>query len=356
MPLETMTWNDGVTGELPGALDIIDQRKLPGEAVRLELTTVQDTWDAIKTLAVRGAPAIGCAAAYGVVVGAQTKLEGSAAEAADAARAAAEHLATSRPTAVNLFWALDRMKDTIAQAIESSADGRALCQVLLKEAKAINAADIETCRQIGKHGASVLPNPARVLTHCNAGGLATAGYGTALGCFYAAKEAGMDIEVMACETRPLLQGARLTTYELQEGGVPVTLMSDGMAAFAMQKGKLNAVVVGADRIARNGDAANKIGTYSHAVAAKHHGIPFYVAAPKSTFDLSLSSGDEIPIEEREREELSQFNGRQIAPDGVPTWNPAFDVTPAALIAGIITEFGVISPVTEANVLKVLGEA
>ncbi|MBL4844036.1 MAG: S-methyl-5-thioribose-1-phosphate isomerase [Planctomycetes bacterium] len=351
-----MTWRPGDAGELPGALDIIDQRLLPAVAERLVLTTVQGTWDAIKTLAVRGAPAIGCASAYGVVVGAQTAFGASTAEAAAAARAAADHLATSRPTAVNLFWALDRMKDTIARAVESCEDGAALCAVLLDEAKAIHQADVETCRQIGKHGAALLPNPARVLTHCNAGGLATAGYGTALGCFYAAKEAGMDISVMACETRPLLQGARLTTYELQQGGVPVTLMSDGMAAFAMQNGKLDAVIVGADRIARNGDAANKIGTYSHAVNAKHHGIPFYVAAPKSTFDLSLASGQEIPIEERAREELSEFNGRQIAPEGVPTWNPAFDVTPAALIAGIITEFGVIQPVTEANVLAVLGEA
>ena len=355
MALETMTWQSGVVGPLPGALDIIDQRLLPAEAKRWVLGSVDEVWEAIKTLAVRGAPAIGCAAAYGVVVGAQSALRGSAAEAAAAARAAADHLATSRPTAVNLFWALDRMRDATAQAVESCADGAALCAALLNQAEAIHRDDVDTCRRIGAHGAALLPDPVRVLTHCNAGGLATAGYGTALGCVYAAMEAGKQISVMACETRPLLQGARLTTYELHEAGVPVTLMSDGMAAFAMQQGRIDAVIVGADRIARNGDAANKIGTYSHAVNAKAHGIPFYVAAPKSTFDLSIASGREIPIEERQSDELSHFNGRRIAPDGIGFWNPAFDVTPAELIAGIITERGVIQPVTEAKVLEILGE-
>jgi methylthioribose-1-phosphate isomerase len=335
-------------------LEIIDQRLLPSERTLLSLDTVQGVWDAIKTLAVRGAPAIGVAAAYGVVVGAQQDLSGVT-HSAKAAVAAAEHLATSRPTAVNLFWALDRMKAKIETITADATDGQAFAQALLDEANAIFEEDRETCRAIGRNGAALLPDPVRALTHCNAGGLATADYGTAVGCFYAAHEAGKTISVIACETRPLLQGARLTTYELSQAGIPVTLISDGMSGFAMQKNKIDAVIVGADRIARNGDAANKIGTYTHAVLAKQHGIPFYVAAPASTFDLSLDSGDLIPIEERDPSELKVFNGRQIAPESVGTWNPAFDVTPANLITAIITERGVIQPVTEANVLAVLGE-
>lgn len=352
MAIETLAWR----GELPGRLEIIDQRALPAVRENLSLTTVQEVWDAIKTLAVRGAPAIGCAAAYGVVVGAQAALDGSPADVAAAADQAAEHLATSRPTAVNLFWALERMTATCKQAAAEAADARALADRLLVEARAIHDEDRATCRAIGKHGAALLPDPVRVLTHCNAGGLATAEYGTALGCIYAAAEAGKQISVLACETRPLLQGARLTTFELHEAGVPVRLISDGMGAFAMQRGMVDAVIVGADRIAANGDAANKIGTYSHAVAARHHGIPFYVAAPRSTFDLSLTSGAEIPIEERRREELTEFNGKITAPDGVGVWNPAFDVTPAELITGIVTEHGVIQPVNARSVQAVLAAA
>lgn len=347
--IQTLIWR----GSVPGVLEIIDQRLLPSERTLLSLDTVQGVWDAIKTLAVRGAPAIGVAAAYGVVVGAQQDLSGIA-QSSEAALAAAKHLATSRPTAVNLFWALDRMKARIEAIRAEATDGQAFADALLVEANAIFEEDRKTCRAIGRNGAALLPDPVRAMTHCNAGGLATADYGTALGCFYAAHEAGKKISVIACETRPLLQGARLTTYELSQAGIPVTLISDGMSGFAMQKDKIDAVIVGADRIARNGDAANKIGTYTHAVLAKEHGIPFYVAAPASTFDLSLDSGALIPIEERDPSELKVFNGRQIAPDSVGTWNPAFDVTPASLITAIITERGVIQPVTEENVLAVLG--
>lgn len=350
MPIETLSWLD----DMPGTLEIIDQRLLPVEAKRIRLETTQEVWDAIKTLAVRGAPAIGVAAAYGVVVGAQRARAESAEAVAAAARETADHLATSRPTAVNLFWALDRMRQALEREQAEAKDGQALAAALLAEARAIHVEDKETCRTMGRHGAALLPDPVRVLTHCNAGGLATADYGTALGVIYAAQEAGKQISVVACETRPLLQGARLTTYELHTSGVPVTLISDGMSGFALSRGMVDAVVVGADRIARNGDAANKIGTYTHAVLAKEHGVPFYVAAPASTFDLSLASGAEIPIEERSAEELTTFNGKRTAPEGVGVWNPAFDVTPARLITGIITERGVIQPVNEENVAKVLG--
>jgi len=352
MALETMTWR----GELPGALEIIDQRRLPAEREFLRLEAVQPAWDAIKTLAVRGAPAIGCAAAYGVVLGAQTQIEGDVAQAAEQARAAADHLATSRPTAVNLFWALDRMRQAIEREAGQANDAKAFTAALLSEARAIQAEDLEMCRTMGRHGAKLFPENARVLTHCNAGGLATAGYGTALGCIYAAAESGRGVSVISCETRPLLQGARLTTFELTENGVDVTLISDGMSGFAMQRGMIDAVVVGADRIARNGDVANKIGTYTHAVLAKQHGIPFYVAAPFTTFDLALASGKEIPIEERDASELREFNGRQIAPDAAGVWNPAFDVTPAELITAIVTDRGVIQPVDEEHVRALIEPA
>jgi methylthioribose-1-phosphate isomerase len=342
--VETLAWR----GDLPGALEITDQRELPLARKAMRLETVQAVWDAIKTLAVRGAPAIGVAAAYGVVVGAQ-QARGSSEKTKAAAREAADHLATSRPTAVNLFWALDRMKRAIDGATGDVA------KRLLDEARAIHEEDQATCRAIGRHGAALLRDGARVLTHCNAGGLATADYGTAVGCVYAAIEAGKKVTVLSCETRPLLQGARLTAWELATSGVPVTLITDGMAAFAMQRGKVDAVIVGADRIARNGDTANKIGTFGHAVAAKEHGIPFYVAAPRSTFDLTIASGKEIPIEERPHEEVTTFAGKRIAPEGVPAWNPAFDVTPAKFITAIVTERGVIQPVTEARVREVLGE-
>ncbi|MCA8923044.1 MAG: S-methyl-5-thioribose-1-phosphate isomerase, partial [Planctomycetes bacterium] len=265
-----------------------------------------------------------------------------------------EGLAATRPTAVNLFWALDRMRAAIAREEGRATDARSFVAALLAEARAIQAEDLAMCRTMGRHGAALFPPNARVLTHCNAGGLATAGYGTALGCIYAAAESGRGVSVISCETRPLLQGARLTTFELTENGVDVTLISDGMSGFAMQRGMIDAVVVGADRIARNGDVANKIGTYTHAVLAKQHGIPFYVAAPVTTFDLTLDSGAQIPIEERDGDELRLFNGRRIAPAAAGVWNPAFDVTPAELITAIVTDRGVIRPVDEAHVVDMLG--
>ena len=347
--VEPVGWRGGI----PGRLLLIDQRRLPAERVTLELDAVRAAWEAIKTLTVRGAPAIGVAAGYGVVLGAQASLPADAEAVAAAALAAAEHLATSRPTAVNLFWALERMRRAVERERARARSGQALAEALLAEARAIQAEDLAACRTMGAHGAALLPDGARVLTHCNAGALATAGHGTARGCIYSAVEAGKRITVLSCETRPLLQGARLTAWELQAAGVPVRLITDGMAAFAMQRGMVDAVIVGADRIARNGDVANKIGTYSHALAARRHGVPFYVAAPASTFDLGIASGAEIPIEERDEDEVTGFQGRRSAPAGVGAWNPAFDVTPAELIAAIVTERGVIRPVNEAGVRRVL---
>ncbi|MEZ0228839.1 MAG: S-methyl-5-thioribose-1-phosphate isomerase, partial [Planctomycetota bacterium] len=322
-PIEPLRWE----GDVPGTLWILDQRRLPHERIELRTETVSDCAEAIKTLAVRGAPAIGIAAAFGVVLGAQ-RAKGDLA----AIEKAAEELARSRPTAKNLFWALDRMKKF---ALSVKGDPRKL----LDEAKRIHEEDRQMCRAMGRHGAAYIANGANVLTHCNAGGLATGAYGTALGCIYAAVEEGKKVHVFADETRPLLQGARLTAFELKESGVPVTLLADNMAGFAMQRKKIDLVVVGADRICRNGDFANKIGTYSVAVLAREHGIPFYVAAPSSTFDLELRSGAEIPIEERSPDEVGSHAGKRVAPEGVGAWNPAFDVTPARYVTAIFTERG-----------------
>jgi methylthioribose-1-phosphate isomerase len=304
---------------------LLDQRRLPEEEAWLELEDADAVAEAIRTLAVRGAPAIGVAAAYGLAVEAR--------RGADPARLrqASETLARARPTAVNLAWAVRRM-------------GRATglgAGALLAEAHAIRDEDEAACRRIGALGAPLLPPRASVLTHCNAGALATAGYGTALGVVRAAVEAGNAVTVLADETRPFLQGARLTAWELQRDGIPVTLLTDGMAGWLMARGEVTCVVVGADRIAANGDAANKIGTYALAVLASHHGLPFYVAAPWSTVDLETASGADIPIEERPADEVLELNGRRIAPRGVPARYPAFDVTPAALISAIVTERGVV---------------
>lgn len=344
-----MRWNGGTDG----FLTLIDQTRLPVEFVEIECRTVEDVWEAIKMLRVRGAPAIGCAAAYGVVIGLQTITNNCDRTTFDARLSeVTDYLAGSRPTAVNLFWALDRMNAVAAQ--ESPLSPSEMHQRLLDEAIAIETEDREMCAAIGRHGAELLSDGMGVLTHCNAGGLATAGDGTALAVMFAAAAAGKDIQVYADETRPLLQGARLTTWELQQRGVPVTLICDSMAGWAMKQGKIQAVITGADRIAANGDAANKIGTYSVALLAKAHGIPFYVAAPSSTFDLELSSGADIPIEERNPEEITHGFGKQTAPDDTVVFNPAFDVTPAELIATIITEKGVINPVTEDQVRAMLG--
>lgn len=321
---ETLKWRDD-------ALILLDQRALPGEVRHLVCRDVETVAVAIETLAVRGAPAIGIAAAYGMVLAA---LAGGRSALADAE----ERLARTRPTAVNLFWALERML-----AKSRFLDGAALAGGLLDEAVRIHEEDIAMNRAMGANGAALLPKRGSVLTHCNAGALATGGYGTALGVIRAAVEAGKDVRVYADETRPVLQGARLTAWELREEGIPVTLVCDDMAGALMASGRIDAVIVGADRIAANGDVANKVGTYGVAVLACHHGIPFYVAAPTSTFDRSLPDGAAIPIEERNGEEVRSFGGARMAPEGIPVWNPAFDVTPAALITAIISEESVVFP-------------
>ena len=331
MSFRTIQWRDG-------RVVMIDQTRLPAEEIYNEYTDYRGVAEAIRGMIIRGAPAIGVAAAMGVAIGARDS-------------AAADHdgffrefetvcgvMAGTRPTAVNLFWAIDRMKRV-------AAAGRALTlpelkRLLVAEAIRIEKEDLAICRAIGKNGAGLIPAGATVLTHCNAGGLATAGYGTALGVIRAAHEAGKGIRVFADETRPWLQGARLTAWELMKDGIPVTLISDNMAGHFMKKGEITCCVVGADRIAANGDTANKIGTYSVAVLARENGIPFYVAAPVSTFDLTLPDGDAIPIEERTSLEVTHIRGIPIAPEGVPVKNPAFDVTPARYISGIITEHGV----------------
>jgi methylthioribose-1-phosphate isomerase len=304
---------------------ILDQRRLPVEEVWMELGSADEVAQAIRDLAVRGAPAIGVAAAYGLAVEARRGASGARLV------EAAERLARARPTAVNLAWAVRRMSGRLG-------DGAA---ALLAEAHAIRDEDEAACRRIGALGAPLIPRAARVLTHCNAGALATAGYGTALGVVRAAVESGNAISVYADETRPFLQGARLTAWELQRDGIPVTVLTDGMAGWLMAKGEIACVVVGADRIAANGDVANKIGTYALAVLAAHHHLPFYVAAPWSTVDLETRDGGAIPIEERGDEEVVTIAGQRIAPVGVPARYPAFDVTPAGLVTAIVTERGVV---------------
>jgi methylthioribose-1-phosphate isomerase len=335
-----------------GHLRLIDQTRLPTEFVEIDCHDVPTVWEAIKLLRVRGAPAIGVAAAYGAVIGARSLGVDDPTVVRRALAEAAGYLRTSRPTAVNLFWALDRMEAAAAGAGTKSATD--LLGRLLAEARSIDQEDRAMCRAIGKHGAELVAPGEGILTHCNAGGLATADYGTALAVIFSAQEAGKHVRVFADETRPLLQGARLTAWELQRRGVPVTLICDNMAAQVMKEGKIQKVVVGADRIAANGDTANKIGTYGVALLARAHGIPFYVAAPSSTFDLAIHDGSAIPIEEREPHEVTHGFGRQTAPEGVEVYNPAFDVTPAELIAGIITEKGVIRPVNQETIREVIG--
>ena len=344
---ETIIWQ----GEVDGHLDLIDQTLLPNELTRIECRDIETVWEAIKMLRVRGAPAIGIAAAYGVVVGLQKVTDDSSEAFWQMFHQSADYLATSRPTAVNLFWALDRLR-TLAAELQSGsvADARA---AILAEAKKIHTEDREMCHAIGRNGAELLSDGQGVLTHCNAGGLATAEYGTALSVFFTAQDQGKNLHVFVDETRPLLQGARLTAWELMQRQIKSTLICDSMAAQVMREKKVQAVVTGADRIAANGDSANKIGTYSVAVLAKAHGIPFYIAAPSSTFDLSIESGDEIPIELRNAEEITNGFGKQTAPTGVEVYNPAFDVTPAEYIKAIITERGVIKPVTKANVMAMV---
>ncbi|MCI8537522.1 MAG: S-methyl-5-thioribose-1-phosphate isomerase [Oscillospiraceae bacterium] len=324
--MESITWN----GE---ALYLLDQTRLPAEEYWLRYTNYRAVASAIQTMVVRGAPAIGISAAYAMVLAAkefagspnyQSRMEDARA-----------FLAASRPTAVNLFWALDRMNRLVQSGASVSA--------LEEEAAAIHREDEAMNQAMGHYGAAVVPSHARILTHCNAGALATGGYGTALGVVRAAHAMGKVEMVYAGETRPLLQGARLTAYELKKDRIPVTLITDNMAGALMAQGKVDMVVLGCDRMAANGDFANKIGTYSVAVLAKHHGIPFYTALPSSTIDLSISDGSRIPIEEREGGEVSHLFGVQTGPEGVATWNPAFDMTPHELLTGIITEKGVVYP-------------
>ncbi len=336
----TVEWLDNVDGRLV----LLDQTRLPVETVYLECRTVEDVWQAIRRLAVRGAPAIGVAAAYGVCIGVQSGRD---------ANEVCDYLATSRPTAVNLFWALERMRRVAHEPSPGpSLRGRGILERLLAEARAIHEEDRRQCAAMGRHGADLLadlPDGAGILTHCNAGALATGGDGTALAAIFELARRGKRPHVWADETRPLLQGARLTMWELQQRGIGATLICDSAAAQVMREGRVQAVITGADRIAANGDTANKIGTYGVATLAHAHNIPFYVAAPTTTFDLSVATGADIPIEQRAAEEITNGLGKQTAPNDVAVYNPAFDVTPASLIAAIITDRGVVRPVDASNV-------
>jgi methylthioribose-1-phosphate isomerase len=342
-PFATIRWD----GEADGHLVLLDQTRLPAETVYLECRTAEDVWQAIRRLAVRGAPAIGVAAAYGVCLGAQAGRD---------VDEVCDYLATSRPTAVNLFWALERMREAASRGVLAPGRGGgppgSLVERLLGEARAIHEEDREQCAAMGRHGADFLadlPQGTGILTHCNTGALATGGDGTAAAVIYELARRGKRPHVWADETRPLLQGARLTMWELAQRGIDATLICDSAAAQVMREGRVQAVITGADRIAANGDTANKIGTYSVATLARAHGIPFYVAAPVTTFDLSIASGADIPIEQRAAEEITNGFGKPTAPDGSAAYNPAFDVTPAELIAAIITDRGVVQPVSAANV-------
>ena len=336
MNFTTIRWDHG-----EGALVLLDQTRLPGEVAYLTCRDHRAVAEAIKRLSVRGAPAIGVAAAFGVVVGVQRSGAGDHAAFSREVDDVADTLAATRPTAVNLFWALERMRRTVRSVRERhGASVEDIKDALLREALTIQSEDEDTCRRIGEFGAGLLSSGQNVLTHCNAGALATAGAGTALAVVYQAHGEGKRIHVFADETRPLLQGARLTTWELARAGIGVTLICDSMAGQVMKEGRIDCVIVGADRVASNGDVANKIGTYGVAVMADAHGIPFYVAAPLSSIDLSMESGREIPIEEREATEIIEGPGGSTAPRDVDVYNPAFDVTPARYVSAIITERGV----------------
>jgi methylthioribose-1-phosphate isomerase len=335
--LKTIDWdNDAVV--------IVDQTRLPVELLFVRIETAESMWNAIKRLMVRGAPAIGIAGAFGVYLGIRDIPATVTAPAfLELLEKTCDYLASSRPTAVNLFWAINRVKDKARSLIARSVHLFSVKEQILDEARAILAEDRRMCRAIGEYGYKLLGAKKAILTHCNAGGLATSEYGTALAPVYVAAEKDVYIHVYADETRPLLQGARITAFELQKAGIPVTLICDNMAATVMARGLVEAVIVGADRIAANGDTANKIGTYGVALLARDHDIPFYVAAPGSTFDLAIPSGKEIPIEERDPAEITHGFGKQTAPDGIDVFNPAFDVTPNHLITSFITDRGIIKP-------------
>ena len=327
----------------PDAVVMIDQRKLPAQEIYVRCKTAAEVARAIKTMVIRGAPAIGVAAAMGIALGMRKSATTGTQKFAAEFYKVCELMAATRPTAVNLFWAIDRMKHAFAAGAEAGESVDQIKDRLDREAQIIHDDDVASCRAIGAFGAAVVPAEARILTHCNAGALATAGYGTALGVIRGAVEAGKHVTVFADETRPFLQGARLTAWELVRDGIQTTVIADNMAGSLMRQGKVDLVVVGADRIAANGDTANKIGTYSVAVLAREHRIPFYVAAPLSTIDLKTPDGQHIPIEERNAREVTHVGGSQLVPDGALVWNPAFDVTPHLLIAGIITERGICRP-------------
>ena len=331
-------------------VSILDQTLLPNEEVYMKIVGAEGMWDAIKRLCVRGAPAIGVAAGYGLAIEMQHHVGLTPEAYQQKVTETADYLASSRPTAVNLFWALNRMRAVAAAYPQDNA----LCQAKLEEeAKAIEAYEEQACIAIGENALTLLKDGMTLLTHCNAGGLATVRYGTALSPMLLGKERGINFKVYADETRPLLQGARLTAWELARAGVDVTVITDNMAGMLMKQGKIDAVITGTDRVAANGDAANKIGTYSVAVLAHHHHIPFYIAGPLSTIDMNIPDGDAIPIEERDPMEVTHGFGRQTAPDGVKVYNPAFDVTPHELIAAIITDKGIIHHPDAAGVAALL---
>lgn len=344
MPITTIEWYEG-------KVRLIDQTLLPNELKYIVCNTVEEVWEAIKSLRVRGAPAIGIAGALGTVLGIWNYQAKDFSDFNKKLTEVTDYLATSRPTAVNLFGALNRMK-AVAES-NKECEPEQIKHVLLTEAQKIIDEDKNMCYAIGRNGAELIREGESILTHCNAGGLATSGYGTALAIIFTAHEQGKKICVFADETRPLLQGARLTTWELMQAGIDVTLISDNMSAQVMKEGRISCVIVGADRISANGDTANKIGTYNVAILAKEHKIPFYVAAPTSTFDMNLSTGDLIPIEQRSAEEITEWSGKRIAPLGVKVYNPAFDVTPARLIDAIITEKGIIRQPFEKNIKEIL---
>ncbi|MCJ7813166.1 S-methyl-5-thioribose-1-phosphate isomerase [bacterium] len=334
MSVKTIEWIDG-------EIRIIDQTKLPEKLSYLNIDHIEDLAEAIRNLKIRGAPAIGIAGAMGIALAVFQDQSNNKKELYQNLRNAINLLRKTRPTAVNLFWALDRMEDVISSVKNEPVEE--IKKRLIQEAQSIFEEDRQICRRIGQNGAALIPQKATLLTHCNAGGLATADYGTALGVIYAAVEMGKKIKVYVNETRPLLQGSRLTAWELREACIPVTVICDLTAGFLMQQKKIDSILVGADRIAANGDVANKVGTYTLAVLAQKHQIPFYVVAPKSTFDLSLVSGEHIPIEERSGDEVIRGFGIQTAPDGIQVYNPAFDITPHELVHAFITERGILYP-------------
>lgn len=340
MPIATIYWDNGV-------VKLIDQTELPDKLVYMECGTKKEMWDAIKRLVVRGAPAIGIAAGFGIVLGMKDFSGATYMEFKKQLDNVIKYLRSARPTAVNLSWALDRVKNAVENNKKQSINF--LKKLLLKEALKILEEDKDICRKMGGFGERFIKSGCNVLTHCNAGGLATADYGTALSLLFYAKDDGRKFHVYVDETRPVLQGARLTAWELMHAGIPCTLICDNMAASLMRQKKVDLVIVGADRIAKNGDTANKIGTYSLACLAHLHKVPFYVAAPKSTFDLNIPDGSHIPIEERHAEEITHIRGTRIAPKGVKVYNPSFDVTPAEYVTAFITEKGIIAPPFKGNI-------